>query len=61
MMAVAGRLNLSPAQLVFALARYLGMVPLTGTSDHSHMKQDLTAVTATLLPAEGKALERISD
>jgi diketogulonate reductase-like aldo/keto reductase len=31
----------TPAQIIFAFARAVGMLPLTGTSDPEHMKQDL--------------------
>jgi diketogulonate reductase-like aldo/keto reductase len=33
----------TPAQIVFSFARAVGMLPLTGTSDTEHMKQDLAA------------------
>lgn len=35
------RLNCSLPQLVFRFALQLGMIPLTGTSDHQHMHDDL--------------------
>jgi diketogulonate reductase-like aldo/keto reductase len=40
---VARRAGGSPAQVVFAFARAIGMLPLTGTSDAEHMKQDLAS------------------
>src|SRR6266705_1499552 len=43
--------NATPAQIVFAFARAVGMLPLTGTSDPEHMKQDLAARDLTL-PAD---------
>ena len=33
----------TPAQVVFAFARAVGMLPLTGTSDAEHMRQDLAS------------------
>lgn len=48
---LAAKLNATPAQVVFAFARALGMLPLTGTSDPEHMKQDLGSVEISL-PAE---------
>ena len=48
---LARKLNGTPAQVVFAFARALGMLPLTGTSDADHMKQDLDSLQITL-PAE---------
>jgi diketogulonate reductase-like aldo/keto reductase len=40
---VARRACGNPAQVVFAFARAIGMLPLTGTSDAEHMKQDLAS------------------
>lgn len=37
----AARGGATPAQVVFAFARAVGMLPLTGTSSPEHMKQDL--------------------
>lgn len=41
--AIAKRHGRSPAQLVFRFAQQLGMLPLTGTKDPSHMAEDLAA------------------
>jgi diketogulonate reductase-like aldo/keto reductase len=38
---LAARAGATPAQVVFAFARAVGMLPLTGTSNGEHMKQDL--------------------
>ena len=46
----------TPAQIVFAFARSVGILPLTGTSDSKHMKQDLAARE---LPLPREAVERI--
>jgi aryl-alcohol dehydrogenase-like predicted oxidoreductase len=35
-------------QLVFAFARHLGMLPLTGTSDEVHMREDIESVGVVL-------------
>lgn len=48
---LAKKLNATPAQVVFAFARELGMLPLTGTSSAEHMKQDIDSLQITL-PAE---------
>jgi len=48
---LAERLNATPAQCVFAFARMVGIVPLTGTTSATHMKQDLASRGLTL-PAE---------
>lgn len=50
-MDLARKLNATPAQVVFAFASAVGMLPLTGTSDAEHMKQDLNSLQITL-PAE---------
>jgi diketogulonate reductase-like aldo/keto reductase len=47
---LADRKKVTPAQIVFAFARALGMLPLTGTSDSEHMKQDLASRELTLSP-----------
>jgi diketogulonate reductase-like aldo/keto reductase len=38
---IAGRYRVSIAQVVFRFAMQVGMVPLTGTTDADHMRQDL--------------------
>src|ERR1700676_4939592 len=40
---LARRASATPAQVVFAFARAIGMLPLTGTSDAEHMRQDLAS------------------
>lgn len=56
---LAGRMNVTAPQLVFAFARALGMLPLTGTSSAEHMKQDLASL-ALQLPADVvSAIERM--
>jgi diketogulonate reductase-like aldo/keto reductase len=54
----AARYRRSPAQVIFAFARQVGMIPLTGTSDQTHMQQDLAAFE--LEDEEVAAIERIS-
>ena len=48
---VSTELNATPAQVVFAFAQAIGILPLTGTSDPEHMQQDLTSLQLTV-PAE---------
>ncbi len=45
---LATRQNATPAQIVFAFTRAIGMLPLTGTSSVEHMKQDLASSSLTL-------------
>jgi diketogulonate reductase-like aldo/keto reductase len=40
---IAQRLEKTPAQVVFRYAIQVGMVPLTGTTNEKHMKEDLQA------------------
>jgi diketogulonate reductase-like aldo/keto reductase len=54
---VATQLEATAAQLVFALARAIGILPLTGTSNPEHMRQDLASVELTLPPDLVKAME----
>ncbi|MEQ8272879.1 MAG: aldo/keto reductase [Deltaproteobacteria bacterium] len=49
---IAQRHGATIPQVVFAFARAVGMLPLTGTSDPKHMAQDLEAMTLTLTPEE---------
>jgi diketogulonate reductase-like aldo/keto reductase len=56
---VAARANVTPAQVVFAFARAVGMLPLTGTSDCEHMKQDLASSGVVLAADVVRAIERL--
>jgi diketogulonate reductase-like aldo/keto reductase len=58
--ALAQRLDLTVAQLVFAFARGVGMLALTGTSDAEHMRQDLAAVERVLSDADIATIESIA-
>lgn len=51
---LAARARVTPAQTLFAFARAIGMLPLTGTSDENHMKDDLASREITL-PSEALA------
>jgi len=53
----AKKLNATPAQVVFAFARAIRMLPITGTSTADHMKQDLASLELTLPPDLVKAIE----
>ena len=54
------RTGKSLAQLVFRMAIQLGMLPLTGTSDVEHMREDLAALDFELGDADVATLERIA-
>ncbi|MGB8731396.1 MAG: aldo/keto reductase [Candidatus Sulfotelmatobacter sp.] len=59
---VAKNANVTPAQIIFAFARSVGMLPLTGTSSLQHMQQDLASLSLDL-PTQAihviEALDRI--
>jgi diketogulonate reductase-like aldo/keto reductase len=58
--ALATRAQATPAQIVFAFARGIGMLPLTGTSNPEHMKQDLASTGLTLESDAVGALEALA-
>lgn len=57
---LARRLNATVPQVVFSFARAVGMLPLTGTSDIEHMREDLVSTSLELSQDAVKALERIA-
>jgi diketogulonate reductase-like aldo/keto reductase len=60
LIALAAKLNATSAQVVFSFARAIGMLPLTGTSNAEHMKQDLASLNLTLPPEVVEAIESIA-
>jgi diketogulonate reductase-like aldo/keto reductase len=58
--ALAADLRATPAQIVFSFARAVGMLPLTGTSEGEHMKQDLDCRDLILPPESVKVIEAIA-
>jgi diketogulonate reductase-like aldo/keto reductase len=56
--AIARRHGKSPAQIVFRFAQQIGMLPLTGTTDPAHMRQDLASDDITLAADELAIIER---
>jgi diketogulonate reductase-like aldo/keto reductase len=57
---LAASANATPAQVVFSFARSIGILPLTGTSDAEHMKQDLASRDVTLPPEAVRAIESLA-
>ncbi|HEY1552193.1 MAG TPA: aldo/keto reductase [Kofleriaceae bacterium] len=55
--AIAQRYGVTTAQLIFAFARRLGMIALTGTTSTEHMSQDLASLTLELDPRDVEVLE----
>jgi diketogulonate reductase-like aldo/keto reductase len=56
---IAAREGCAPAQVVFAFAAAVGMLPLTGTSDPQHMRQDLESFRISISAQELSAIETI--
>jgi len=54
---IAARREATPAQVAFRFALAVGMLPLTGTSDAAHMRQDLASRNLTLAADEVSAIE----
>jgi diketogulonate reductase-like aldo/keto reductase len=57
---IAGRLGATVPQIVFAFARAIGILPLTGTSNFEHMRQDLASVNLELRTEEIEQIERLT-
>jgi diketogulonate reductase-like aldo/keto reductase len=55
--AMAARYDVTLAPLIFRLAMQIGMLPLTGTMNPQHMKEDLQSDRFTLLPEEIRHIE----
>ena len=56
---IAARAQATPAQVVFRFAQAVGMLPLTGTADAGHMKQDLASRELPLSADEVQAIESL--
>ena len=58
---LADHQNATPAQIVFAFARTVGMLPLTGTSNAEHMEQDLASRNLVLTEDAVRTIESIAE
>ncbi len=58
--AIAKTLNATVAQTIFAFSLQIGMLPLTGTTNEQHMKEDLGAIPLTLSPEDLWKIETIA-
>lgn len=54
---IAARISATAAQVIFAFARAIQILPLTGTSSPQHMQQDLAGVEVQLSADEISAIE----
>jgi diketogulonate reductase-like aldo/keto reductase len=57
---IAQRVGVRPEQVIFRFAMQVGMVPLTGTTNEQHMKEDLRANTIELTRDEVSLIESIA-
>ena len=57
--AIAQRLGAGLAQVVFRFAMQVGMLPLTGTTNPQHMKEDLDAAQLALTDDDMRTIETI--
>jgi diketogulonate reductase-like aldo/keto reductase len=57
---IAVRNRATPAQVIFRFALAVGMLPLTGTSDPEHMKQDLASHEVSLSEDEVRTIEALA-
>jgi diketogulonate reductase-like aldo/keto reductase len=58
--ALVERTGMTPAQIVFRFALQVGMLPLTGTTNAAHMREDLRALDLQLSGEDVATIERIS-
>ena len=57
---LAERGKATPAQVVFRFAQAVGILPLTGTTDAGHMKEDLASRDLTLSADEMRAIDSLA-
>jgi diketogulonate reductase-like aldo/keto reductase len=57
---IAARNHATIPQVIFRFAQEVGMLPLTGTTDAEHMRQDLASGTVTFAADEVAAIESIA-
>jgi diketogulonate reductase-like aldo/keto reductase len=57
---IAARCSATPAQVIFAFARAVSMLPLTGTSSPKHMSEDLASSSITLSADEVVGIETVA-
>jgi len=56
---IASRHHATPPQVIFRFAQAVGMLPLTGTTDVEHMRQDLASDAVALSDDEVRAIESL--
>jgi diketogulonate reductase-like aldo/keto reductase len=60
LVALAREMNATTAQLVFSFAHAVGILPITGTSNAGHMKEDRASLNLTLPPELVQAMESMA-
>lgn len=58
---IAARHRATPCQVIFRFAQQIGMVPLTGTTDPEHMREDLASNRFDLNPGDLRTIEEMAD
>ena len=57
---ILDRVGRTPAQIVFRFAQQVGMIPLTGTTDVNHMREDLEVFHFELSEDDVRVIENIA-
>jgi diketogulonate reductase-like aldo/keto reductase len=57
---IAACAQATPAQVIFSFARALGMLPLTGTTDPEHMRQDLASRELMMTSEDALKIESLA-
>src|SRR5438270_6646194 len=60
LVALAGTLAVTPAQVIFSFSRAIGILPLTGSSSPEHLQQDLASLNLSLPNDVVQAIESIA-
>lgn len=58
-LSIAESMGGTPQQIIFCLSRQIGILPITGTTDSQHMKDDLASLEMTLSVEQVKRIEGI--
>ena len=56
---IVAQVGRTPAQVVFRFAQQVGMLPLTGTTDPAHMREDLAIDDFSLTADQVRVIERL--
>jgi diketogulonate reductase-like aldo/keto reductase len=57
---IVARTQATPAQVIFRFAHDVGMLPLTGTTDPEHMREDLASDQVQLTPDDLRVIEDVA-